>query len=106
VRSGRHLNPEARLSLPVHAMDRQSRGEGILTPLLGIDASFGAPGGIVLAGSGGFRTTSTAIPATLKRGGARVAPAPSDEVVPTVAGTVLKVRRRRVSVAQNFLTIG
>lgn len=64
--------------------DRQTWGVGGKSPLLCFDASFGSTHGLVFAGSGGFKTTSVAIPTALKWGGGLVMLDPSNEVAPMV----------------------
>lgn len=59
-------------------------GAGGRAPLLCFDGNFGSSHGIVLAGSGGFKTTSVTIPTALKWGGGLVVLDPSSEVAPMV----------------------
>ena len=64
--------------------DPETWGAGGRSPLLCFDASFGSTHGLVFAGSGGFKTTSLAVPTALKWGGGLVALDPSNEVAPMV----------------------
>ena len=78
------VDKDGAATMPFRAMDWQSWGSGGRSPLLCFDASFGSSHGIVLAGSGGYKTTSVTIPTALKWGGALVALDPSNEVAPMV----------------------
>ncbi|WP_342027606.1 Ti-type conjugative transfer system protein TraG [Pelagibacterium luteolum] len=60
-------------------------GRGGRASLLCFDASFGSTHGLVFAGSGGFKTTSTVIPTALKFKGTLVVLDPSTEVAPMVS---------------------
>lgn len=67
-------------ALRFRADEETSWGQGGRAPLLCFDGSFGSSHGIVFAGSGGFKTTSVAIPTALRWGGTLIVLDPSGEV--------------------------
>ncbi|AQX27889.1 MULTISPECIES: Ti-type conjugative transfer system protein TraG [unclassified Bartonella] len=83
-------------NIPFAPGDKSTWGKGGTAPLLTFNLDFGSTHMIFFAGSGGYKTTSTVIPACLKYPGSIVCLDPSTEVAPMVQFTRKKMNNRNV----------
>lgn len=91
------VDKDATGGLPFRADAAETWGRGGRAPLMCFDGSFGSSHGIVFAGSGGFKTSSVAIPTALRWGGTLIALDPAGEMA-TLVSTHRGNAGRRVQV--------
>jgi type IV secretion system protein VirD4 len=98
IGEGYRVDQDSTAHLPFDPQDRSTWGRGGKAPLLTFDLAWGGTHGLVFAGSGSYKTVSTAVPTLLSYKGPTVTLDPSAELAPMLSAARTKMGRRVVCV--------